>query len=205
LEEEKFFKRPRQEIINPLYQLSRAESLLRQLLLHIGCKTPIESHVVFIHPAFSLYHAPLDQPIIFPTQIYSHLKFISNQAEHQSPPDKRLARKLVELSKSESIYQRVPAYDYDELTKGVFCDSCGTGLLKLDKRTLSCATCGDRESLTKAVLRMVKEFIILFPQVRLTTNQMYEWCGEAVPRRAIRRILSQHYQAVGTGKWTYYV
>ena len=42
----------RSEITNPLLQLSRTESLLRQLLIKLNYTIPIESSVVFINPEF---------------------------------------------------------------------------------------------------------------------------------------------------------
>jgi len=76
-ESDKIYKNPKTEIINPLHQLSRSESLLRQLLLKQGYTLPIHAFVVFINPTFTLYQAPLNQPIIFPTQIKNHLSNIN--------------------------------------------------------------------------------------------------------------------------------
>ena len=49
---EKLFKKPHLEVINPFHQLSRSESLLRQLLLSIGFKPQLVSSIIFINPNF---------------------------------------------------------------------------------------------------------------------------------------------------------
>ncbi|WP_342728897.1 MULTISPECIES: nuclease-related domain-containing protein [Virgibacillus] len=73
-EYDKLFKKPNLEVINPYLQLSRSESLLRQLLLSLGFKLQIDASIVFINPKFTLYQAPLDKPIIFPTQVKQYME-----------------------------------------------------------------------------------------------------------------------------------
>lgn len=49
-EADKFFKLPQYEIVNPLHQLGRSESLPRQLLLKYNVNLPIEAFVIFDQP-----------------------------------------------------------------------------------------------------------------------------------------------------------
>ncbi|WP_338450376.1 nuclease-related domain-containing protein [Niallia oryzisoli] len=70
---DKLYFKPKAEVNNPLTQLSRAESLFQQILLKLGFNLPIDTTVVFINPEFSLYQAPLNKPIILPTQINRHM------------------------------------------------------------------------------------------------------------------------------------
>ena len=46
------------EIKNPLQQLERSESLLRQLFQYSEFRIPIEAYVVFINPEFHCFQAP---------------------------------------------------------------------------------------------------------------------------------------------------
>jgi hypothetical protein len=57
------------EVIDPLNQLIRSESLLKKLLQELGYNIPIASYLLFINPEFHLYGAPKNQPIIYPTQL----------------------------------------------------------------------------------------------------------------------------------------
>lgn len=203
LENEKLFKKPRQEILNPLHQLSRAESLLRQVLLSLGYNTPIDASVFFVNPAFTLYQAPLDIPVIFPNQIHRHLEFVSNQSTSITSNMRRLAAKLLDLRKTEYPFDK-PHYAYEELKKGIVCPTCGRVAVNSVKRSCICESCGHKESPTNAVLRSVKEFRLLFPERRVTTGEIYDWCGGVFSKRTVHRILSKHFKAVGVNRWTYF-
>ena len=72
-ESDKLYTKNKLEITNPLIQLSRSESLLRQLFRNLGFKIPIDASVVFINPEFTLYQSPLNKPFIFPTQVNRYL------------------------------------------------------------------------------------------------------------------------------------
>src|SRR5699024_11968702 len=71
----------RREIRNPLHQVSRMEILLRNVLNQGKFNFSIESKVVFTHSEFFLYQAPLDAPLIFPTQIN---RFIEERSEEHT-------------------------------------------------------------------------------------------------------------------------
>lgn len=205
LEAGKFYKKPHYEVINPLHQLSRTESLLRQLLLSINCTLMIESFVVFVNPTFTLYQTPLDSPFIFPSQLHEHLNIVNSQAKGITNANRNLSAKLLYLRKEISPYMQLPIYEYEELKKGISCKSCRNISVTLVKRTCVCEACGDREPMSSAILRSIREFQLLFPEKRLTTNQVYDWCRVVDSKKAIRRVLKDNYQTVGKKQWTYYV
>ncbi|MDY0406776.1 nuclease-related domain-containing protein [Virgibacillus sp. 179-BFC.A HS] len=86
---DKLFKKPKLEVINPLHQISRSESLLRQLLLSTGINLQIDASVVFINPEFTLYQAPQDRPFIFPTQVNRHLESLNAIPSKLTDKEKR--------------------------------------------------------------------------------------------------------------------
>lgn len=201
---DKLFKRPQLEIINPLHQLSRSESLLKNLLLQLGSTPQIKSFVVFINPCFTLYQAPLDTPFIFPTQLQHHLQSFNNSAVKITEGDRRLANKLLSAHKTVSPYSLVPSYDYDSLRKGITCLRCNFFFITVKHSKCICDKCGYIEETSAAVLRAIKEYKILFPNNKITTNIIYDWCQIIPSRKTIRRILAKNFTAVGTGQWTYY-
>lgn len=204
LEADKLFKRPQIEYVNPLHQLSRAESLLRQLLLTIGFKTPIDANVAFVHPTFTLYQAPLDIPALFPNQVQRHLTSVSNQSTTSTNNMNKLATKLLEVRKTDYPFEK-PAFEYEELKKGIVCPVCREISVSLVKRSCMCKVCGNVESINSAVLQSVEEFRVLFPERRVTTGEIYRWCGEIIEsKRAIHRILSTNYKVHGRNRWTYF-
>ncbi|HLS09369.1 nuclease-related domain-containing protein [Lentibacillus sp.] len=123
-EADKVFKLPQYEIVNPLHQLGRSESLLRQLLLKDKVNLPIEAFVIFINPEFTLYQAPLDKSIIFPTQIKKYLSQLNSTLSTLNEKHKQLADRLCALHIEESPYQQLPSYTYGELRKGIICMAC---------------------------------------------------------------------------------
>lgn len=205
-ESDKLFKKPKLEILNPLHQLSRSESLLRQLLLGLGFNSQIDASVVFINPKFTLYQAPLDKPAILPTQVTQYMTNINSISLKLTERHKKLADQLLSLNNSDSPYTQIqiPSYDYNQLRKGISCLKCHSFSVTAEKRTCVCHECGYKESVTKAVLRSVKEFQILLPNERITTNVIHNWCQLVESKSSIRRILAANFNPVGKQQWTYY-
>jgi hypothetical protein len=57
------------ECKNPIIQLNRSATLFRQLLQNHKLNYLVDPYVIFINPEFTLYHTPMNQPIILPTQV----------------------------------------------------------------------------------------------------------------------------------------
>ncbi|MBT2600992.1 MULTISPECIES: nuclease-related domain-containing protein [unclassified Oceanobacillus] len=62
-ENDRLIKMPNIEIIQPLHQLHRSEALFRNLMTGFKYTLPIKSLVIFIHPHFTLYQAPVKTPL----------------------------------------------------------------------------------------------------------------------------------------------
>jgi len=203
-ESERLYKKPKTEYTNPLHQLNRSESLLRQLLQKLGYKFPIEAQVVFINPEFTLYQAPLNKPIIFPTQVNSYLKKLDTAPSRLNGKHKMLADKLISLHIGESPYTTFPAYDYEQLRNGITCAACNSFSISVSGKKCVCGDCGHEELVTSAVLRSVKEYQLLFPGRKITTNDIFDWCRVVESRKRISRILEKNFSIVGVGQWAYY-
>jgi hypothetical protein len=202
-ESDKLYKKPRFEIINPLHQLSRSESLLRQLLLNHGFNFPIDASVVFINPAFTLYQAPLDKPIIFSTQIKSYLNHLNTIPSKLTNKHKKLADQLLALHRNDSPYERVPSYNFDQLKKGIICPKCRSFSATIGLKYYICMGCQHQELLDDAVLRSIKDFILLFPNEKMTTKTIHDWC-QIVTERRIRTILLRNFIKIGDHRWSYF-
>ena len=192
------------EIKNPLYQLKRSKSLFRQLLQKHGYKGTIEGKVVFINPGFTLYQAPLNEPIIYPTQLDKLLEELNATPSKLTNQNKQLAEKLVSLHKRDSSFIKVPPYDYEQLKKGITCRDCGSFMITVLGKNVVCNDCGCKEIVESAVLRNVKEIKILFPNLKITTNVVHEWCMVVKSKKRISRILERNFKTVGVRNWTYY-
>lgn len=202
--QDKFFRRPNLEITNPLHQLARTEALLQQLLHQHGFKVPVKSYLVFIHDAFTLYQSPLDKPIIHPTQIRNHFQQWSQIRTNIKRSQQRLAEKLLELHMEQSPFTHVPPYDYSQLKKGIICNHCRSLAIYIEGRQCICKRCAQKEPVSEAVMRSVREFQLLFPDKKVTTNRIYDWCRVVTSKKRIKRTLDKHMKKVGTNRWIYY-
>jgi hypothetical protein len=201
---DKFYTKSKSEIKNPLLQLKRSESLLRQLLQSLGFQIPIQAWVVFINPEFTLYQAPLSEPIIFHSQLHRYLKKLDMTPSKLNGMHKKLADQLISLHIEESPYKWLPSYDDQQLQKGITCAVCHSFLISVSGTKCVCDQCKHEEAVETAVLRIVEEFKLLFPDRKITTNVIYEWCKVIPSKRRISRILVKNFKAAGALKLTYY-
>jgi hypothetical protein len=189
---------------NPLDQLKRCDSLFRQLLQKHGFRIPLESNVVFINPNFTLYQAPKNEPLIFPTQINSLIKKLNTTTRNLTGKHKQLAELLNSLHFVESPYPRLVHYEYGQQRKGFICCLCQSFSVCVDHKMLVCNDCGHHETVDAAVVRSVEELKLLFPDRKITTSAVMEWCGGVLSDNIIRRILNKYYKANGFGRWLFY-
>ena len=204
-ESDKLYKKPKSEMMNPLHQLSRSESLLRQLLQNLGFNLPIDASVIFINPQFTLYQAPLNKPFIFPTQINRYLRKLNSQPPKLKERHKILADQLISLHIEDSPFTQLPSYDYDKLQKGITCLKCNSFSISTEGNKCVCNECGYEELLPSAVMRSVKEFKLLFPDQKVTTKTIHEWCKVVESKKRIKSVLEKNFKIEGKHRWSHYV
>src|SRR5699024_8529881 len=139
---------------------------------------------VFVHPEFSLYQLPVKSPVVLPGQIKRLINTINDTQSRISPFHHRLAHTLFSLRKSKSLSTRLPNYEFEQLRKGIRCLCCDGYLTNGDfhRRKLNCDVCGSAESRESAVLRSIDEYSLLFPENKITTNNIWSWCGEIISK-----------------------
>lgn len=192
------------EIMNPLIQLKRTKELLRQLLKDWKISYKIEANVLFINDAFTLYNASLEDPIIFPTQIKEHFIGLNSKCRDLTKQANYLAEKLIDRHKLDSIYQKqLPYYRFEEMKTGASC-SCGSFDLMITQRACYCKKCYKQMSIKELVLESVKELQCLFPEEKLTTALVNEFCGQDIYYQKIRSILQENFTVKGITQGTFY-
>lgn len=192
------------EYNNPITQLKRCESLFTQLLQRLKYNYLIKPFVIFTNPTFSLYQAPIDQPIIFPSQVSRLIDNLNSTAPQLSRTEKDLAQKLISLHQPKNPFTFLPDYHYQQLRKGVYCSLCKSFQVLIENHSLVCSKCGAREKTRLAILRHTQEFQLLFPDQKITTNRILEWCDLDVDKKTVRRVLKQNYKSIGRSSDTYY-
>jgi hypothetical protein len=189
---------------NPFDQLKRSSLLFRQLLQNLKLNYLVEPLVIFINPEFTLYQAPMDLPAIFPTQVDKFLKTIDNTPSKLNDGHKKLAQQLLSLHQTKNPHAVLPEYTYEQQQKGMYCCFCHSFQLSKSYNELVCGKCGGHEKIELAILRNVKEFQLLFPERKVTTQSIYEWCNGELSRRTFSRVLKKHLTVVGSTSDTYY-
>ena len=193
------------EIRNPLLQIERSEFLLRQFLQRLGYKIPIEPYLVFVNPKFTLYQAPFHQSIVFPGQLQQFMKKLNANPGRLQKRHRELSEKLARQHIVTSSRERLPIYAYEKLKKGITCSSCKGFLSVLHMKSLHCERCDNEERIEKAVMRMVTEFQLLFPERKITTSSIYDWCQIISSKKRIRRILMRNMTLVRKGRSSHYI
>ncbi|KKK38414.1 hypothetical protein WQ57_09515 [Mesobacillus campisalis] len=203
-EKDDFYSSSGKKMNNPIHQLNRSETLFRNMLNNLGCQLPLEPKLVFTHPEFFLYHAPRDLAIIYHPQLNRSLKKFNSKPSKLNAWHTKLAEKLVAAHIPKSPYSQIPEFTYEELKKGITCSSCDSYFVDDEGKKLVCKDCGCEEDIESALLRSVKEFQVLFPERKVTTGVVWEWCGMSRSRKAVRRILNKHFKCVGHAQWAYF-
>lgn len=193
----------RNEIVNPYIQLSRAQVLFRQLLKQWNTNLRLDGFVVYINPHFTLYDTPHLRPYIFFNQIEGHISQLNHQSKALTEKHVLLSKKLEAMHNSELYTTDLPAYIYEELKKGMFCGQCQNTIEKLTKTIGCCKQCGFKEESSKSILRHIAEYSHLFPNQKITTKTVQEWCVLPSKKR-VRTVLDKHFKKQRSYRWRYY-
>lgn len=186
------------EVANPLIQLNRMESFIHQLLNEWRITMKVEANILFVEPSFSLYNARIEDPIILPNQVEEYLETINRKSKVLTKEQYYLANKFIKLHETEVPNERqLPYYSYDDLKKGLSCKLCGSFNLLLTQRACYCKTCFHKSSVEEVIMNNIEELQFLFPELKITTTNVSEWCGNPVHFRKVRKILKDNFIAVG--------
>ena len=187
-----------------MIQLSRTESLFRQLLLKLNFSIPVYASVIFINPEFTLYNAPMEKPYIFSGQIKNFINKINSQHTQLTIQHKKLAEKLLSLHLKVNPYQNLPAYDHQHIKKGINCPKCNSFSILIKGWKCYCSDCRNFELVEKAIVRNVNDFRLLFPNEKVTTNKISDWCKIISSKQRLQRTLKKNFNHFGKQQWSYY-
>lgn len=197
----------RKKIKNPLHQLDRGETQLRDLLQKQGFHIPVSGYLIFINPEFTLYQSPFNKKIIYPTQLIRLLNELSSLPSKLNGQHRQIADFLLQSHMTDSPFSQVPSYGFEQQRKGLTCSVCQSFDVKVEASTnkIVCVDCGFEEKIDLAIVRKAEELKLLFPNKKITTNLVYEWCGEFESKKVIRRVLKDNYKVVGKVKYTHFL
>ncbi|SFC11851.1 Nuclease-related domain-containing protein [Alkalibacterium subtropicum] len=195
-----------QEIVSPVGQINRSKALMKEMIKEFGLGLNVKSSVVFINPSFSLYLAKPSDPFILPNQIETYLKGISQQSFTLSKEHRYLANKLMQEHREEVPYQKyLPDYQIGDLKRELYCTKCSSASIKLTKRRAYCSRCTLSMTIDKLLEAHISEFILLFPNEKVTVKKIHQWCGGRIYHRKVRTVLIEQYEKRGKTSNVYYV
>ncbi|MCM3566472.1 nuclease-related domain-containing protein [Neobacillus mesonae] len=203
LKEKEFYTLAKDEIKNPLDQLKRTKTLFNPFLKKFGFNIPLDGYVTFVNPEFTLYQAPLNEPIVLPTQLKKFINKLNQLPSKLNDHHKQLAELLISMHQNNPRYKMLPSYDYHKTKKGITCCLCHSFVISVNDKYIIC-NCGCQEDIESAILRTVKELRLLFPDLKITTNIVYEWCKVINSKKVIRRVLKKYFEAIGERHFRYY-
>ena len=132
------------------------------------------------------------------------MKKLDQKPSRLNQSHKTLADQLISLHQTVPPTIHLPAYKYETLKKGMTCCKCDSFAVTIVGKKLICDKCGCIELVTVAVMRNVEEFKLLFPERKITTNVIHEWCGLVDSRKKISRVLGKNLKITGLGQWAFY-
>jgi hypothetical protein len=199
---EKFTKTTGTELENPSLQLQKTKVRLELLLQEKGYSLKVDAYVIFVNPEFTLLGTPNDSNFILPSQIPGHFRNIQAAPELNAEQIK-LAETLMNLHDS-SYPRKKTQYTYSDLKKGITCPECGTLAEKFSGYSQVCTKCGNKMNVNKAIRSSIEDFHTLFPEIKLTSRRMMDWCGCGNDMR-VYRVLKKNYRMIGKNRGRYYI
>lgn len=196
------------QIDNPVNQLQRQRVRLEKFFEENKINLKINQKLVFINPKFVLYEAKRDFNVIMPGQIDWLIEELNRIPCRVYEHQQKIVDTIQTKSLKKSRYETDLDYEYDRLFKGITCVNCGSFVefdFDVSRKKVQCPKCGESELVDAAVLRNIKDYIILFPEEPVTVGRMLDWMGFILSKQQIRRILNKYGAKQGSGRKTYYV
>ncbi|GEL07728.1 nuclease-related domain-containing protein [Salisediminibacterium halotolerans] len=176
-------------ILNPLIQLERTQSLVRQLLAeaHVSVEL-LQGYVLFPDPSFTLYGAKQTMPIIFSSQLDSFFKQISSKLHNQFSQQKVIERidyyRLVS-----SPFTKLPDINTMMIRPGVLCFFCFSPMTKSSQRTFKCTDCQKIESAQNALKRTYDEYTRIYQDHSTSLQSFHQYTDKQFSYSTIHRFL----------------
>lgn len=200
---EKFSKSTGTVMENPYLQLQKTKVKLEILLQSMSCQMRVEPYVVYVNPEFTLLEAQSNENCILPSQMNTYFRTMQMKVRPNAD-QQRLANALTKMHNPDYPINKMPEYRFEQLRKGLSCPNCSSLIESFIGHYMRCQTCGERINVKKAIKNNIDDFRILFPNQKVTTNRMSDWCGSGDKDR-IYRVLVENYLPKGKNHGRYYV
>lgn len=188
---------------NPTLQLQKTRARLEILLAALKIQMRIEAYIAYVNPEFTLLGAQRNEDYLLPSQLPHYFKTLQLKGKLE-PEQSRLADMLKKLHNPDNFVDEMPEFCYEKLHKELVCSACGSAVHFKGGKSVLCPVCKKKSSARKIIKQNVEEFRLLFPNEKVTTSRIADWCGVA-NKDCVYRILKSNYRPIGKGQGRYYV
>lgn len=91
-----------------------------------------------------------------------------------------------------------------KLRKGIYCAKCVNFNIQVSKKFVTC-NCGHKELREAAVVRTILEYGTLNYDKHYTRRELFDFLGGQVSLSNLSKILANHFERAGNGKFTYHI
>ncbi|TDM05147.1 hypothetical protein [Macrococcus lamae] len=94
---------------------------------------------------------------------------------------------------------------YCAVRKGMRCPSCRNITdFNCHQRLFLCLACKTISSLDEIFVQSAREYLLIYPERKLTKSSMYLWCNKKIPPAKVSTLLKQHFKLQGRTKGSHY-
>src|SRR5690625_1533432 len=181
----------------------RTNRLIKNFLNQHQINLEVKSFTVFVHPQFHLYYAPINRQTIFPNQIKHFLENL-NQTTSKNYTHTDIYKLFMDSHINKLPHEILPEYTYEELKKGIFCGNCNKGLTYSKGKYNVCEFCQSKSTVLDIIIKHTYDFSELFPDKKITVNNLYLWLDKSISKWTIRSSLNQKLKFIDNGRYSYY-
>src|SRR5699024_7173669 len=138
--------------------------------------------------------------VIMRNQLKEYLK--SFMASGISEQLKEIARVIYKRIIENPYFDKTA--DIDCLKRGLYCSSCGSFDLDIQKYYAYCMRCKGRESKESHIIRSLSDFQALFRHKKMTRQKLQLLLDDQVGELMLQRMLKKYCESCSTGAATYY-
>lgn len=183
-------------------QLKRAMGKLKKIRYETKMNFDVRGKIIFpnLDLQFDCDDERARSMVIMRNQLKEYLKsFMASGISEQS---KEIARVIYKRIIENPYFDKTA--DIDCLKRGLYCSSCGSFDLDIQKYYAYCMRCKGRESKESHIIRSLSDFQALFRHDKMTRQKLQVLLGNQVGERMLQRMLKKYCETFSTGVSIYY-
>lgn len=176
---------------NPELQLTKIHTRMMSLLKRAKLNFRIVKKVVYINPTMTMYQAPESNDFLMHGQLEKHFSEVNAIPNYPSAQLQQLLQVIGESYWEDIRFEDIPAYNFEGLKKGIYCEHCGSYQMKVHRNNCSCLDCHSNTKNMDLLHKNISEIRLLFPEMTLSTKNIKDWCNGVYQERRIQRALEK--------------